>query len=59
MPDNPLVQEILGLVDEVFSDTTVPKSQTLAWMEEIGAAVQANIDALKDDLAQEGEEAEG
>jgi hypothetical protein len=42
------VGEIIKAINAVFGDTSVPRTTTRKFMEEISEAVEANIDALVD-----------
>ena len=42
--------QILRLVERLFSDTSVPVEVTLEQLEEIRDQVQSNIDAIKEDI---------
>jgi hypothetical protein len=44
------VEKALRAVDEVMSDTSVGKEETLEAMHEIAERVDGNIEALEDDI---------
>ncbi len=56
MPEDVRLKEVIRMIDTLFGDTSVPKSQTLEWMEEIHSHVGSSIDALKEDMEAEDTE---
>ena len=53
------VKEITDAIDELFSDTSVSKQETLNRMQEIRDHIVTNIDAIEEDIAANDSTEEG